>query len=79
MNAPKLLVSTVPAYLPEQASSIADNVSSFGTLYAASIRALSTKLFRLRFSRRAAIRNRFNKSVLRRNDVCFISIPVLIP
>lgn len=47
MKASKLLTSIVPANLPERASFIAAIVSSFGSEYTASIKVLSTNLFRL--------------------------------
>lgn len=50
MKASKLLTSIVPAYFPERASFIAAIVSSFGSEYTASIKVLSTKLFKLLFA-----------------------------
>nr|DAQ76943.1 MAG TPA: hypothetical protein [Caudoviricetes sp.] len=50
MNESKSVVSIVPEYLPERASFMAATVSLFGSEYIASIKVLSTKLFRLLFA-----------------------------
>lgn len=72
MKASKLLTSIVPAYFPERASFIAAIVSSFGSEYTASIKVLSTKLFRLLFAFLACSCNICNKSSRKRNEVCFL-------
>ena len=43
----------------------------------ASNRRLSTRLFRLLFSRSARSRNTCNKSSRRRNDICFLATPFI--
>ena len=43
----------------------------------ASNRRLSTRLFRLLFSRLARSRNTSNKSSRRRNDICFLATPFI--
>ena len=73
IKASKLLTSNVPAYSPRRASSIAANVSGFGLRSRASCNNVSTKLFKLKFSRRASTRSRSTKEALKWIAVNFLS------
>lgn len=66
-------LSNVSLFFVSRASFIAATVSSFGSEYTASIRALSTKLLRLLFAFLACSCRTCNKSSRRRNEVCFLT------